>query len=289
MFLNLLINAQQSLQEQPTPRRISVPSRFDATTDRVRVTVAESRPPSVRNEKGETLDIEFLTNEPSFERIIAPFVRNLRAIGIRASIRRVDSAQYERRIKSLDFDGERPVKATWAVRKTAEASQNGPSNGQENGSATPAQEQGEIGFDYLVDASGRAGIMATHYLQNRRYHKIFQNVAIWGYWENVERLPAPRDGAIAVGSIPHGWIWAIPFSDGRMSVGVVIHNRTDTAGTATVIAKASGAILFAFPKSAAASVTGTAFPNCRIVSDHAPWNTKSSGNVCSRALSRTVK
>ena len=70
----------------------------------VRVTFAEPRPPSVRNDKGETLDVEFLTNEPSFERIIAPFVRNLRAIGIRASIRRVDSAQYERRVKSLDFD-----------------------------------------------------------------------------------------------------------------------------------------------------------------------------------------
>jgi microcin C transport system substrate-binding protein len=70
----------------------------------VRVTFAEPRPPSVRNEKGETLDVEFLTNEPSFERIIAPFVRNLRAIGIRASIRRVDSAQYERRVKGLDFD-----------------------------------------------------------------------------------------------------------------------------------------------------------------------------------------
>jgi microcin C transport system substrate-binding protein len=70
----------------------------------VRVAFAEPRPPSVRNIKGETLDIEFLTNEPTIERIIAPFVRNLRAIGIRATIRRVDSAQYERRVKSLDFD-----------------------------------------------------------------------------------------------------------------------------------------------------------------------------------------
>jgi len=70
----------------------------------VRITFADPRPPSVRNDKGETLDVEFLTNEPTFERIIAPFVRNLKAIGIRASIRRVDSAQYERRVKSLDFD-----------------------------------------------------------------------------------------------------------------------------------------------------------------------------------------
>ena len=38
-----------------------------------------------------------------------------------------------------------------------------------------------------------------------------------------------------------------------------------------------------------ASLGGTAFPNCRIVSDQEPWKTKSSAKVCSRALSRTVK
>jgi microcin C transport system substrate-binding protein len=58
----------------------------------------------LRNAKGESFDLEFLINEPSFERIIAPYIKNLQAIGISASIRRVDSAQYERRVKSYDFD-----------------------------------------------------------------------------------------------------------------------------------------------------------------------------------------
>jgi microcin C transport system substrate-binding protein len=70
----------------------------------VRVAAAETRVASVRNAKGETLDLEFMTTDPSFERVILPYVRNLAAIGIRASVRRVDSAQYERRVKSLDFD-----------------------------------------------------------------------------------------------------------------------------------------------------------------------------------------
>lgn len=60
--------------------------------------------PIVKNAKGETLDIEFLINQPTFERIIAPYIKNLQAIGIRAQIRRVDSAQYERRVKSFDYD-----------------------------------------------------------------------------------------------------------------------------------------------------------------------------------------
>jgi two-component system NtrC family sensor kinase len=42
VLLNLIINAQQSLQEQPQPRWISVTSRFDAANDRVRITVGDN-------------------------------------------------------------------------------------------------------------------------------------------------------------------------------------------------------------------------------------------------------
>lgn len=54
--------------------------------------------------KGEPLAIEILIFAPSFERIIAPYLKNLKAIGIDASMRRVDPAQYERRVKAFDFD-----------------------------------------------------------------------------------------------------------------------------------------------------------------------------------------
>jgi microcin C transport system substrate-binding protein len=56
------------------------------------------------NTAGEVLDAEFLLFEASFERILGPYIKNLTAIGIRATIRRVDPAQYERRSKSFDFD-----------------------------------------------------------------------------------------------------------------------------------------------------------------------------------------
>lgn len=56
------------------------------------------------NAAGELLEVEFLSFEPIFERIIGPYIKNLQAIGVTASIRRVDSAQYERRVKSFDFD-----------------------------------------------------------------------------------------------------------------------------------------------------------------------------------------
>jgi len=56
------------------------------------------------NGKGEQFKIEFLIFSPTFERIIAPFVKNLKILGIDARIRLVDPSQYQARLKSFDFD-----------------------------------------------------------------------------------------------------------------------------------------------------------------------------------------
>src|SRR5581483_2924283 len=56
------------------------------------------------NAKGDVLDVEFLITDPAMERILTAYVSNLQAVGVQASIRRVDPAQYERRLKSFDFD-----------------------------------------------------------------------------------------------------------------------------------------------------------------------------------------
>ena len=44
VLLNLIINAQQALQDQPLPRRIRVTSRFNANADVLRITVADNGP-----------------------------------------------------------------------------------------------------------------------------------------------------------------------------------------------------------------------------------------------------
>lgn len=56
------------------------------------------------NAKGETLDIEFLLDDPLFERILGPYVENLKRLGVNAYTRVIDPAQYERRLKSFEFD-----------------------------------------------------------------------------------------------------------------------------------------------------------------------------------------
>ena len=53
---------------------------------------------------GRPLEIEFLIVSPLFERIIAPFIKNLEKLGVASKIRLVDSAQYQKRLEDFDFD-----------------------------------------------------------------------------------------------------------------------------------------------------------------------------------------
>ncbi len=57
-----------------------------------------------RNAEGAMLTVEFLDDSPAFERITGPFVQNLRKIGVDASTRTIDAAQYQSRIETFDYD-----------------------------------------------------------------------------------------------------------------------------------------------------------------------------------------
>lgn len=58
----------------------------------------------MRNSKGEPFEVEFLLGSDAFQRHIAHYISNLAKIGVKASMRVVDPAQYERREMSFDFD-----------------------------------------------------------------------------------------------------------------------------------------------------------------------------------------
>jgi microcin C transport system substrate-binding protein len=58
----------------------------------------------VNAETGRPLAFTILLNSPSMERIALPFVANLRRLGIDAGVRTVNTAQYQNRIHSFDFD-----------------------------------------------------------------------------------------------------------------------------------------------------------------------------------------
>jgi len=58
----------------------------------------------VNAKSGEQLSVEFLGNSPAFERVFLFYKPSLERAGINVSVRTVDEAQYENRLRGWDFD-----------------------------------------------------------------------------------------------------------------------------------------------------------------------------------------
>lgn len=56
------------------------------------------------NSQGRPFEFEFLLVQKGFERILAPYARNLEKLGITMNYRTVDGSLYERRARTFDFD-----------------------------------------------------------------------------------------------------------------------------------------------------------------------------------------
>ena len=89
------------------------------------------------------------------------------------------------------------------------------------------EQNGEtLQFDsrFIVDASGRAGVLA-HRIGERVFDSVIRNMAVFGYWRNAEVDVDYSVGwdpaAIAIVSAPEGWVWYIPIRPGLVSVGYV--------------------------------------------------------------------
>jgi microcin C transport system substrate-binding protein len=92
------------------PPSTQPPDSLRANLRRARDLLAEAgwtlRDGILQNNKGERLEFEIMlvSVQKGFERIIAPFARNLAKLGILLRYRTVDSALYQRRTDTFDFD-----------------------------------------------------------------------------------------------------------------------------------------------------------------------------------------
>lgn len=118
------------------------------------------------------------------------------------------------KVTKVLFDGDRPYAAEWTQTRSADSTE---------------EARGTTEFDYLVDASGRAGLLSAQQFKNRRKHEAFRNVAIWGYWAGGDLLPDTPEGGINQIADADGWFWVIPLRGGRVSVGKVTDERSFAA------------------------------------------------------------
>jgi flavin-dependent dehydrogenase len=77
---------------------------------------------------------------------------------------------------------------------------------------------------HYVDASGNSGILRKAMDVRCSYPSTLKNIAIWAYWENAEWAVRIGVGAtrIQVRSLAYGWLWVIPLSPTKTSIGLVI-------------------------------------------------------------------
>lgn len=82
----------------------------------------------------------------------------------------------------------------------------------------------EITARYYIDCSGHTGIIRRAMGVETTCPTHLQNIAIWEYWQNAEWATTVGAAAtrILVMSLGYGWMWFIPLSPTRTSLGLVL-------------------------------------------------------------------
>ncbi|MEA3292835.1 MAG: extracellular solute-binding protein, partial [Pseudomonadota bacterium] len=131
----------------------------------------------VNGKTGEPSRFEILLVSQAFERIVLPFTRNLKRLGIDARVRLVDQTQYINRLRSFDFD---MLVASWGQSEN-------PGNEQRNYWTSPSADQpGSRNYagitdpvvdelvEQLVASPDRASLVART--------RALDRVLLWGHY-----------------------------------------------------------------------------------------------------------
>jgi halogenation protein CepH len=78
---------------------------------------------------------------------------------------------------------------------------------------------------YVIDASGHKSRIYRAAGGSRTYSDYFRNLALFGYFRNAKRLPAPNSGNIFCVAFDNGWFWYIPLTATMTSVGAVVNRE----------------------------------------------------------------
>jgi microcin C transport system substrate-binding protein len=171
----------------------------------------------VSDKTGAGFTFEFLTDEPTLERVILPYLKNLERIGITASLRTVDNAQYENRRRDYDFD------MLWINRGASlapgielrelfgSAAAKEPDSANLSGIADPVVD--EL-IEKAIAAKTRAELVPIIHALDRILLHGYYGVALWyfgkyriAYWNKFGKPPTQPDYASTAASVfPDWWI-----------------------------------------------------------------------------------
>ncbi|MEM9782003.1 MAG: extracellular solute-binding protein [Pseudomonadota bacterium] len=179
------------------------------------------------NAAGEALEIEFLLVSEGFERITNPYAQNLERLGITATSRTVDPAQYKNRMDEFDFDATVDRKAMSLTPGSElrdyfhSASAASPGSQNTSGVANPA-------VDALIETIERAASREELVTAVNALDRVLRAMQIWvpqwskashhlAYW-NVYGQPAIKP-AYSRGVIDTWWIDEAKFAELAPQIG----------------------------------------------------------------------
>ncbi|MBV8650492.1 MAG: ABC transporter substrate-binding protein [Alphaproteobacteria bacterium] len=180
----------------------------------------------VNDKTGAGFTFEFLTDEPTLERVILPYLKNLERIGITASLRSVDNAQYENRRRDYDFD------MLWINRGASlapgielrdlfgSAAAKEPDSANLSGIADPVVD--EL-IEKAIVAKTRAELVPIIHALDRVLLQGYYGVALWyfgkyrvAYWNKFGRPPEQPPYASTPASVFPDW-WIDTTADQKLS------------------------------------------------------------------------
>ncbi len=168
----------------------------------------------LRNKNGDKMVFEILLVSPAFERIVLPYVKQLKLLGVRVSVRTIDAAQYIRRVESFDFDC---IVSSWGQSQSPGNEQRGywgspaaDRNGSRNyiGIKDPVIDQL---IERLILAKSRQDLITATRVLDRvllwnhfvvpMWHIPYERTARWNRFGRPEKLPDYSTG------FPSIWWW----------------------------------------------------------------------------------
>lgn len=179
----------------------------------------------LRNRSGEEFTVEFLIGSSSFERIILPYIADLKKLGIKPTLRVVDPTQFEQRQRSHDFDiivdNFRQSRSPGNEQRDFWGSTTADVPGSRNTIGIKNKAVDKL-IDKIVFAKDRAELVAAtkaldrvllwnHYVVPQ-WHYPFERVAYWDKFGRPDKLPKLTPAFLQV------W-WVDPAKDAALKKG----------------------------------------------------------------------
>jgi microcin C transport system substrate-binding protein len=153
--------------------------------------------------KGQPLAFEILLDDPGMDRIVQPYKGSLEKLGLKVTVRQVDSAQYERRSQDFDYDviihsvqqSESPGNEQRDYFGSATANKSGGKN-----AAGIANKAVDVLVEKIIFAKNRADLIAATRAMDRvllwnyyvvpQWHLPAQRIVYWDKLGRPEKLPS---------------------------------------------------------------------------------------------------